>query len=189
MADANVEKLTQLLSAREMRAINKIKVDIGQGRYVWARVQDLTSMVLAGLVPHPMLTAMSTMFTMREASPEQLLKEMGESAGAEMLSMMRRHACQVVIEPKVTPTDDGNPEHLPADLFTMEQLLKIWTATTVVPLLSPVEAARFRPGEAAGDAEVLPAGADVQAGAEHVAEPVREPGSDAAGSLAELVHQ
>jgi hypothetical protein len=159
----------QTLDPRELRNQSTVTVDIGGGRCVVAQRLDMTSMVFEGLVPMPLLTAVQRMISMPEEDPIARLASMEATDKQSMLEMLRKHACRAVINPVVTPTDDGDQNHLPVSLLAVDILMKIWNATAVEPLLSPLEATTFRPRGSADADPVLPAREDVRPAAAPVA--------------------
>jgi hypothetical protein len=89
------------------------------------------------------------------------------------VDVVREHALKVVLQPVLVAKDDGNPDHLPVDLLTLTQLLRIWSETAVVPLMTAQTAADFRPEPRADDPPVPPAGEAVQPTPKPLAFPAR----------------
>ena len=146
----------QLLSARKMREQNEVHVDLGDDTFIRARREDMTSLLLEGRVPMPMLAAVQKMIDMPSASPLERIEALGQDGGRTLLEVVREHACKVAIEPLIVMVDDGNPDHLPVALLDTPKLMAIWTATAVIPGVSQVTAATFRPTRSADNVVPLP---------------------------------
>lgn len=147
--------MTTQLSARTARQQNETIIDLGDGTHVRARKEDLTVLVFEGRVPMPLLAAVQQMIDLPNATPMQRVEALGAQNGQSLVELLREHVCKVCIDPVVVPVDDGDPDHLPVSYFSVPQMMTIWTRTAVVPRVTPLEAATFRP-ETVLDAPVAP---------------------------------
>lgn len=169
----------QLLDPAQLREESEVRIDIGGGRYVMGRKLDMTSMLFEGLVPMPLLTAMQKMTEMRDATPAQRVAALSEDGqGRSMLELLRKHACAAVVKPKMVLEDTGDRSTLPVDRLHFGQLMAIWQATAIVPLMSPSAAATFRSQPSPVSVDAPHDGPDVQ--------PATQPVDAAA---VEVVHQ
>lgn len=172
MAD---EPVSTRLDPRKARKDSEITIDFGDGTTVLARKLDMTTMVLEGLIPMPLLMAMEKLVSMKDASPadrvKALLADDEDEQGRSMLQLLRKHAVIAVIDPKVVMQDTGDESLMPVELLTLPQLMKIWTLTAVVPLMEPAAAARFRGRASAVPAAHVPTRKSVRPAAEPVDSP------------------
>jgi hypothetical protein len=161
----------ELLNPRKLRQTAIIDVALSEGRYVKARKLDLSVMLFEGLLPMSMLGA-AQKFTQRTASADPLgqLTNIEDTDRAAFMTVLRKHATVAVVEPKLVLVDDGNPDHLPVELLTLTDLMAIWTATAISPVLDPDAAAEFRRQPAPDVDPALQLGEDVRPTAEPVAE-------------------
>jgi DNA-binding FrmR family transcriptional regulator len=134
------------LNPRARRANMYLTIDIGNGETVKARRLSLDLMMFSGLLPLPLLAAVQRMMAnpVAEKNPLAQLLAVSDEQKEAMLVMLRKHAVAAVVEPVVTATDDGNPDHLPVDLLSIEALTKIWQETSIIPLASDDAVSRFR---------------------------------------------
>jgi hypothetical protein len=160
--------MTQLLNTRRLRETREVKVDIGNGDHVLARKEDMTLLVFEGRVPMPVLAAVQEMIELPNATPIERIAALGDS-GKSLIQILRAHAVKVVVQPVLTLIDDGNPDHLPADMLDVNQLMAIWTATAVVPPIGAPAAAEFRPRAVELPAAPVPDGEAVPPTAKPVA--------------------
>lgn len=158
----------RVLDARQARANSTVRVLIAPGQYVLARKMDMASMLFEGEMPLPILASVQRLQQMKEMSKEDRLRAMVDPENTEVLELMRRHAAAVVIEPKVCWPDDGVEDHMPANLLTLPQLMKIWTETALVPSVTPADAFRFRQRATGFDPPAVSDGEGVRPPAEHV---------------------
>jgi hypothetical protein len=147
--------MAELLSARKAREERDVIVDLEDGTYVRARREDMALLMFEGRIPMPMLVAVQRMIEMPHASAMERVLSLGEDNSRTLLDVLRRHVCNVVLEPFLVMTDDGDPDHLPVDYFDIPKLMLIWNATAVLPRVTPVEAATFR-GRARPDVTPAP---------------------------------
>ena len=159
MAD---EQDVPLLDPRKVRREHHVRVDLGDGTAVLARREDLTVLVFEGRIPMPLLAAVQKMIDMPEASPADRIMSLGEAAGRDLVRVLREHVCAVVLQPRVTMEESGDPDTVPVSYFDIQQLMAIWTATAVVARVTPAGAARFRRGTEPDDPVVPHLGEDVR---------------------------
>lgn len=164
-----------LLDPAEVRAATLVDIDLGDDKFVRARRLDLSTMLIEGDLPLPLLTAARKFIESRhlEAAPEEAVTEVDHEV---VLDTLRKHALLVIMEPMVTAEDDYVPDHLPVKLFTLPQLMAIWNATAVLPKVGAALAAEFRPREDVPAAHAVPARAAVRPTAKPVAPPAPAPG-------------
>jgi hypothetical protein len=157
-----------IVSAREKRSNQTLKIIIGPGEFVMAKRMDMTAMLFNGEMPLTITSAAHRLKKMKDAPADQRLEMIGDPENVEVLEMLRTHASQVVYDPKVVWPDDGVDDHMPASLFTLPQLMKIWTETALVPAVSPADAWRFRQRPTAVHPAPVPAREDVRETSESV---------------------
>jgi hypothetical protein len=145
----------KLLDPRSMRKANEIEVDLGDGTMVVARRQDMTLLVFQGHVPMPMLAAVQRMIELPNATPAERVDSLG-GEGRNLVDLLRRHAVTVVMKPRITDTDTGELDALPVEYLGIQQLMAIWNATAVVPIVGTSQAAEFRGGAESHDAPPVP---------------------------------
>ena len=131
MADA------ELLDPATFRSERQVRIDIGDKQIV-ARKVDMTTMVFDGRVPVTLLASIQNLTAAaKNGSRLDRVKALGEAVngasnlGAEMLALLRRHAVDVIVQPSFTLTDTGNANEIPVNLLTLQQLMQVWSATTV----------------------------------------------------------
>lgn len=163
-----------LLNARKARDESEVTVDLGNGTAVRARKEDMTLLVFDGRVPLPLLAAVQRMIDMPGATDVERLEALGTEHGGNLVKLLQEHACAVVMQPKITMTDTGDPDTLPVHYFNTPQLMAIWSATAVVPRFTRVDAGRFRDDASADVDHAAPVVEDVQPVAELVAAPASE---------------
>jgi hypothetical protein len=152
------------LDPRKARENAVVTVTLSTGAFVTAKRIDMTDMLLEGLLPMPILSAAQKLITMKTESFEARMEAMKEIGQSDVRETLRKHAALACIDPIVCHPDDGNPDHMPADLINVMDLMLIWKATAVVPMIDPAAAARFRehprpipdPGPSTGE-DVQPA--------------------------------
>jgi hypothetical protein len=137
------EATMALLDPAAVRADNEIEVDLLDGTSVLARKEDMLLLLFDGRVPLPMLAAVQRMIDMPKASPEERMGALGEH-GKDLVKLIREHAVNVVIKPKLTLTDTGEPGTIPVSYMRTTQLMEIWKATAVLPRVTTAEASTFR---------------------------------------------
>lgn len=162
------------LSARAARAENEVTVDLLDGTFVTARKEDMTLLVFDGRVPMPLLAAVQRMIDMPGATDLERLEALGTEHGGNLVKLLREHACSVVMNPKVTMEDTGDPDTLPVTYFSTPKLMAIWTATAVVPRFTTAAAGRFRVGASADVAAPGHVGEEVPPAAEQLVAPAVE---------------
>ena len=160
--------MSELLNPRTLRDRNVVNVDIGNNQHVVARKEDMTVLIFDGRVPMPLLVAVQKMIDMADASPTERLAALGAEHAAALVDVVRAHALEVVLRPKIVLEDDGNPDHLPIALLDLTQLIKIWSATAVVPMVTAAQAAEFRASGSADDGDAARNGQDVSTAAQPV---------------------
>jgi hypothetical protein len=136
--------MPEQLDARKRREQKLITVDLGNGFSVQAKKCDMSMMIFEGVVPTPLMSAAHKFVENREQGPSERLEELADEERPAMLEVLRAHACTVVVNPIVVPHDDGNEDHMPVDLFELQELLAIWSQTAVTPKVGAAEAATFR---------------------------------------------
>lgn len=157
-----------VLDPRAARQNATVQIQIALDTYVVARRIDMTSMIFEGLMPMPLLNAVQKMKEMKDMPAELRVAAMTDPENPDILDMLRRHAAAVVIEPKVVWPDDSDEAHMPANLLTLPQLLKIWNETALVPSVTPSAAFRFRQRPAVVPAPAVPAREAVRPEAEQL---------------------
>lgn len=165
-----------IVNPREARKNQTLKIETSLGE-VTARKLDMTAMFFEGLVPMPLLRAVQKMTGAaigEDPDPSEIdrLGQLTDAEKADVLLLLRRHAVAAVVAPVVVLEDDGNEDHLPVELFNLMDLMEIWgpTASIPKPKVTPVEAARFRPGATAQPGPAVPDGESVRPEAEPMAE-------------------
>jgi hypothetical protein len=162
----------KILNPRTVRAEVETTVDLGDGTAVKARKEDMATLVFEGRVPMPLLTAVQKMIEMPEGTTdEEKMAALGPDQIGALLVVLRTHALRVVLAPKLTEDDTGDPDTLPVSYLTSAQLMAIWSQTAVVPRFTAPAAARFRAGGDADAADAASDGADVPSQPEPVAGP------------------
>jgi len=166
----------QVLDPRSFRQSRLIEVEIGDGMVVKARKLDLTTMMFEGLISLPLLAAVQRAMESADTPYAQAerIATMDDTDRQAMITLLCRHACKAVVVPTITMTDDGDPDHLPADMLGIEALTAIFAATTVVPVASVPEVARFRERAASIHGTPPPPREDVRPAAEPVGAPAVE---------------
>lgn len=160
----------KVLDARQFRRNNEVEVTIDDDAFILCRKEDLAVLVFEGRLPMPMLAAVQKMIEMPNASPAERVEALGKENGRVLVEVLREHVCRVALKPKIVMEDDGNEQHLPVTLFDTQTLMRIWTATAVVPQVSQLAAATFREPASAVPADAAPDGHDVPPAAAPVAE-------------------
>lgn len=157
-----------LMDPRARREASIVWVTLDDGTSVMARRQDMTSMLFEGMLPMPMLAAIQKIVGGKGDMADKIM-DSKDSDREIVVATLRKHACVVVIQPKVTEEDDGNPEHLPVVLLTVDELMRIWAATAMKPRVAADKAATFR-GKAAGAlSDAVQPRQDVRPSPQHVA--------------------
>lgn len=142
-----------------------VEIPLDDGTMLTAKRLDMMTIVIEGLLPMPLLKAVQAIKQMgpeeraRAAAGEldfgdKTIKDLAESDKRAMRDLMRRHAMLAVVDPGLVETDDGDDNHLPVDLLTSQELLRIWQETTIIPVMEPAAAHRFRPDPAPHDGVV-----------------------------------
>ena len=157
----------QLLSAEEVRARNEKRVDIGGGKYVICQVFDMPTMVLEGLVPMPLLEAVQKMLN-TPGTPEDQVMSLPDEHKSTFLNTLRKHACAACLKPIVTEVDTRQPGSIPVTMLTLEQLMAIYIATSIEPMVGAAQAGGFYPGRGADDVHAVSDGEGVSAAPEPV---------------------
>jgi hypothetical protein len=139
------------------------------GSTILCRRKDMVTLVLEGGLPMPMLQAAQKMIDMPEATPFQRVEALGGDNGRSLMDVLRNHACDVALDPKITHTDTGDPNALPVGMLSTTELLAIWTETAVIPVVGPDAAAEFRPAASAPADLPAPHEPDLQPTAQPVA--------------------
>lgn len=163
----------RLVSPKHRRSNRMVSVALSDGTYVQAKRLDATTMVFEGLVPMPLLSAVQKMLDLgiNAGSAVDQLSSMDEASRLGLVDLLRRHAIRAVVNPVVTETDDGQDDHLFVGDLTLNELMDIWNATAMVPMIDPAAAARFRPRAPQPPPADVPPREDVRPSTEQLADP------------------
>lgn len=157
------------LTAQQLRRTT-YELELRPGWTIALRRSSMMTLLLSGKLPLPLLAAFGQL---QRLSTSRALAESDPTERELMLEALRWYACSVVADPVVVMTDDGNPDHVPVEVFTAEELFAIGYAdppadvvedpTAPEPVVTEDDLARF-PGSGGGDATDVapPTGEDVR---------------------------
>jgi hypothetical protein len=164
-------------SARALRASKMVDVDVTGLGVVTVCKADMVGLILSGVMPLHLLSAMQTLqpyLPKLQKDPMSIL-EIPEEQTQSIYELMQRYACQVAVEPRIVMKDAGNPDVIPVEMLSHQQLLEIWRAVPPASSLIDTTAAKdFRPAESAADADAAHDGREVRPTPVHVGAPDRE---------------
>ncbi len=133
---------------------------------VQMRKLDMLTLFLQGAVPTPLMAALSKMQAVRaeigdDPTGNKLMDAMGEDDRSNLVKLLRRYACLAIKDPVVVEEDDGDPQHVPVEVFSHAQLLAIWSARPpgmTTPRLNEAQLSTFPGPDGGSDAPAVPDG-------------------------------
>lgn len=132
------------LNVRARRATTDVEVTLPDGSTMLCRRRDMVTLVLEGGLPMSMLQAAQKMIELPDATPEERVKALGGENGRLLIDVLRKHAVEVALDPKVTAGETSDPNAMPVEMLSVSELMAIWTATALIPPVGAAPAAEFR---------------------------------------------
>ena len=161
---------TQRLTARQLRR-TVYDLELRPGWTIGLRRASMLTALFSGKIPLPLLEVFTRLGT--TGMPATEIFALPDEGRESVFGALRWYACAVVADPIVVPEDDGDPTHVPVDVFTLEELFLISNAlppadvvedpTSPGLVVTEDDAARF-PGATRVDPHPLaPVGDDLRA--------------------------
>jgi hypothetical protein len=131
------------LNPRARRERWTCDVELFDGSAVQCVRIGFDEMALTHLIPPPRLMTVLKQIWGLATEAEAVAALHDEVSVAALLNLLRRQAVACAVDPVITLTDDGDPDHLPADLIEMDDLVRIWMATAYPTLREAAREGRF----------------------------------------------
>ncbi len=180
-------------SASDYRSRSTYLFRVNDNLTVRLKTLDFTTIVLTNMMPFHLLKA-AQKFENMQRTIATALDDKGEPEGVKaadvlnaldpkdldsMTEFLRRYACIVVVEPRLMPEDDGNPEHLSVTELSGDELMAIFyarppAARKDAPVVDQTQAEEFRRAEPAAPHPLPQGSAGVRDAAKLLDFPERE---------------